>query len=74
MALTISEYSKEGQECFKYLDNQPIYMQSHVTDCIVNSGNIIIAADLFDETSIEFLKKYKPEFLNEYLIFINIMD
>lgn len=66
MSLTIAEQSKKGKETMEYLESQPPYVQSLVTDCIVESPNIFVAADLFDESVEEFLEQNHPEQLEAY--------
>ena len=66
MGLTNAEMSKKGKETMEYLESQPQYVQSLVTDCIVHSPNIFIAADYFDEMVEEWLEENHPDQLEAY--------
>lgn len=50
-----------------YLDNQPIYCQPLVTDCIVTTNSIFEAADKYDDNVINFLNEFKPEYVAQYV-------
>ena len=45
----------------KFLNDQPLELQSLVTDCIVDSKNIIEAKQLFESRKEEFTKTYLQE-------------
>ena len=50
-----------------YLDNQPIYCQPFVTDCIVTTNSIFEAADKYDDNVINFLKEFNADKIDAYL-------
>lgn len=66
MGLTNAEMTKEGKETMAYLESQPLYVQGLVTYAIVESPNIFMAADYFDETVEEWLAEFHPEQLENY--------
>jgi plasmid maintenance system antidote protein VapI len=66
MSLSAAEMSSKGKEVMEYLEAQPSYVQSLVTDCIVDAPNIFMAADVFDEEVEAWLELHHPEKLDEY--------
>jgi hypothetical protein len=66
MSLSAAEMSSKGKEVMEYLESQPSYVQSLVTDCIVDAPNVFVAADWFDEEVENWLEENFPQHLEEY--------
>jgi hypothetical protein len=59
--------SKDIQD-LDYFENEPIYCQAHVTDCLVNTASIAMARRVYDETIDNFLDEFHPEMMNDYYV------
>jgi hypothetical protein len=51
------ELKKLQQECYKFLDNQPISLQPFITECIMQTENIIKAKEKFVNEVKNFIKE-----------------
>ena len=58
----------KDMEILEFFENEPQYVQAHVTDCIVNTNNLTLARRLYEETVDYYMDAYCPEMMNDYYV------